>query len=114
MKAVVVSGLARWPWRPSGMPASKRPTDAPMKVTSAAVCGTDLHVYEGRMGEVSGMVIGHEPPGVVEEVGGSVASLTRGDRVVVPTHICCGFCKTPAIGRAGVGVAADAAFPSPR
>ena len=68
------------------------PTDVLMRVTSSAVCGTDLHIYEGRMGEVNGMVIGHEPLGIVEAVGSAVASIKKGDRVVVPTHICCGFC----------------------
>ena len=68
------------------------PTDALLRLTSTAICGTDLHIYEGRMGEVNGMVIGHEPLGVVEEVGSAVVSIRKGDRVVVPTHICCGFC----------------------
>jgi glutathione-independent formaldehyde dehydrogenase len=69
------------------------PTDALLRLTSTAICGTDLHIYEGRMGEVDGMVIGHEPLGVVEEVGSAVVSIRKGDRVVVPTHICCGFCS---------------------
>src|SRR5438445_9848132 len=69
------------------------PTDVLMRLTSTAICGTDLHIYEGRMGEVDGMVIGHEPLGVVEEVGSAVVSIRKGDRVVVPTHICCGFCS---------------------
>ena len=68
------------------------PTDVLMRITSTAICGTDLHIYEGRMGEVNGLVIGHEPLGVVEEVGSAVTSIKKGDRVVVPTHICCGFC----------------------
>src|SRR6059058_6445689 len=68
------------------------PTDALLRLTSTAICGTDLHIYEGRMGEVNGLVIGHEPLGVVEEVGSAVTSIKKGDRVVVPTHICCGFC----------------------
>jgi glutathione-independent formaldehyde dehydrogenase len=68
------------------------PTDVLMRLTSTAICGTDLHIYEGRMGEVDGMVIGHEPLGVVEAVGSAVVSIRKGDRVVVPTHICCGFC----------------------
>jgi glutathione-independent formaldehyde dehydrogenase len=68
------------------------PTDALLRVTSSAVCGTDLHIYERRMGDVAGMVIGHEPLGVIEEVGSAVVSIKRGDRVTVPTHICCGFC----------------------
>ena len=85
------------------MPASKRPTDAPMKVTSAAVCGTDLHVYEGRMGEVSGMVIGHEPPGVVEEVGSAVSSVNRGDRITVPrTSAAASARRRLSVGRASV------------
>jgi glutathione-independent formaldehyde dehydrogenase len=68
-------------------------TDVLMRLTSTAICGTDLHIYEGRMGEVDGLVIGHEPLGVVEAVGSAVVSIRKGDRVVVPTHICCGFCS---------------------
>src|SRR5438445_11731931 len=68
------------------------PTDVLLRLTATAICGTDLHIYEGRMGEVNGMVIGHEPLGVVEEVGSAVVSIRKGDRVVVLTHICCGFC----------------------
>jgi threonine dehydrogenase-like Zn-dependent dehydrogenase len=53
------------------------PTDVLMRITSSAICGTDLHIYEGRMGEVNGLVIGHEPLGVVEEVGPAVASIKK-------------------------------------
>ncbi len=67
-------------------------TDVLLRVTSCALCGTDLHIYEGRMGDAAGMVIGHEPLGVVEEVGSAVVTVRKGDRVTVPTHICCGFC----------------------
>src|SRR6266568_8395917 len=67
-------------------------TDVLLRLTSTAICGTDLHIYEGRKGEVDCLVIGHEPLGVVEEVGSAVVSIRKGDRVVVPTHICCGFC----------------------
>jgi glutathione-independent formaldehyde dehydrogenase len=80
-------------------PELEAPTDALIRVTSSAICGTDLHIYEGRMGEPTGMVIGHEPLGVVEEVGSSVVSVKPGDRVTVPTHICCGFCARCVIGR---------------
>src|SRR5438270_9228457 len=59
------------------------PTDVLMRLTSTAICGTDLHIYEGRMGDANGMVIGHEPLGVVEEVGSAVVSIRKGDRVVV-------------------------------
>ena len=75
------------------------PTDVLMRVSSTAICGSDLHIYEGRMGEPTGMVIGHEPLGVVEEVGSAVVNVRRGDRVVVPTHICCGFCASCVSGR---------------
>jgi glutathione-independent formaldehyde dehydrogenase len=77
----------------------RAPTDVLMRVTSTAICGSDLHIYEGRMGEPTGMVIGHEPLGFVEEVGSAVVNVRRGDRVVVPTHICCGFCASCVSGR---------------
>ena len=69
----------------------QKPTDALMRLTSTAICGTDLHIYEGRLGDGSPMVIGHEPLGVVEKVGSDVANVRVGDRVTVPTPICCGF-----------------------
>jgi glutathione-independent formaldehyde dehydrogenase len=65
-------------------------TDVLLQVTSTTICGGDLHIYEGRMGDAAGMLIGHEPVGVVEAVGRDVESVRRGERVVVPTHICCG------------------------
>ncbi|MBV9033316.1 MAG: glutathione-independent formaldehyde dehydrogenase [Acidobacteriaceae bacterium] len=67
-------------------------TDVLMRVTSTAICGTDLHFYEGRM-PYNGKLIGHEPLGVVEEAGSAVKYVKKGDRIVVPTHICCGFCS---------------------
>jgi glutathione-independent formaldehyde dehydrogenase len=70
----------------------QKPTDALLRLTSTAICGTDLHIYEGRLGDGSPMVIGHEPLGVVEKVGADVVNVRVGDRVTVPTHICCGFC----------------------
>ncbi len=70
----------------------KETTDVLLRVTSTAICGTDLHFYEGRMRGIEGGVIGHEPLGVVEEVGSAVKNVKRGDRITVPTHICCGFC----------------------
>ena len=68
------------------------PTDAVVRVTSAAICGSDVHMYAGRTAAQPGLVIGHEPLGVVEEVGASIASVRPGDRVVVPFNISCGFC----------------------
>jgi threonine dehydrogenase-like Zn-dependent dehydrogenase len=74
-------------------PAIEEPTDAIVRVTSSGICGSDLHLYEVLgpfMGE--GDVLGHEPMGIVEEVGGEVNGLKPGDRVVVPFNISCGHC----------------------
>lgn len=92
MKAVVVRGVDEVGIETVEDARIEAPTDALLRVTSAAICGTDLHIYEGRMGDAAGMVIGHEPLGVIEEVGPAVVSVKKGDRVTVPTHICCGFC----------------------
>jgi len=74
-------------------PRIQAPADVIVRLTSTAVCGTDLHIYEGRLGDGEPMVIGHEPLGVVERVGDAVVNVCVGDRVTVPTHICCGFCR---------------------
>jgi glutathione-independent formaldehyde dehydrogenase len=73
-------------------------TDVLLRITSSAICGTDLHFYEGRMRGIEGGIIGHEPLGVVEEVGSAVLNVKKGDRVTVPAHICCGFCAMCAQG----------------
>jgi glutathione-independent formaldehyde dehydrogenase len=73
-------------------------TDVLLRLTSTAICGTDLHFYEGRMRGLEGQVIGHEPLGFVEDAGAAVKNVKKGDRVVVPTHICCGFCAMCADG----------------
>jgi glutathione-independent formaldehyde dehydrogenase len=74
------------------------PADVVIRVTSSAMCGTDLHMYDGRTGAEPGMVMGHEPLGVVERVGSAVETVRRGDRVVIPTHIYCGVCVNCARG----------------
>jgi threonine dehydrogenase-like Zn-dependent dehydrogenase len=74
-------------------PRIEEPTDAVIKVTSTAICGSDLHLY-GVLGPYlkPGDVLGHEAMGVVEEVGSDVGHLSVGDRVVVPFNIACGHC----------------------
>ena len=73
-------------------PKIEQPGDAIVKITSAAICGSDLHMYEGRTGVEPGTVFGHENMGVVQEVGPGVTSIKVGDRVVLPFNIACGFC----------------------
>ncbi|MEK0156563.1 zinc-dependent alcohol dehydrogenase [Arthrobacter oryzae] len=74
-------------------PTIQEPTDAIIRITSTAICGSDLHLYEV-LGPYmhKGDVLGHEPMGIVEEVGSSVTSLSKGDRVVIPFNISCGHC----------------------
>lgn len=74
-------------------PRIEQPTDAIVRVTTTAICGTDLHMIRGTMpGMKPGTVLGHEAVGVVEEVGPEARNLRRGDRVVVPSTIGCGYC----------------------
>jgi threonine dehydrogenase-like Zn-dependent dehydrogenase len=74
-------------------PRIEAPTDAIVKVTSSAICGSDLHLYEVLGPFLSpGDVLGHEPMGIVEEVGSEVTHIKPGDRVVVPFNISCGSC----------------------
>jgi threonine dehydrogenase-like Zn-dependent dehydrogenase len=74
-------------------PAIEHPTDAIIRVTSSGLCGSDLHLYEV-LGPFldEGDILGHEPMGIVEEVGREVTNLSIGDRVVIPFNISCGHC----------------------
>ncbi|WP_299984902.1 zinc-dependent alcohol dehydrogenase [uncultured Pontibacter sp.] len=66
--------------------------DCILRVTSTAICGSDLHIYNGMVPQLRDMVMGHEFMGIVEEVGTGVKNLKKGDRVVVPFPISCGTC----------------------
>ncbi len=68
-------------------------TDVVVRITTSAVCGSDLHQYHGRTVVPEGAVMGHEFMGVVEEVGLAVKNVRRGDRVVAPFSVSCGFCE---------------------
>ena len=74
-------------------PTIEEPTDAIVRITSTGICGSDLHLYEV-LGPYldEGDILGHEPMGVVEEVGSKVTSIGKGDRVVIPFNISCGHC----------------------
>jgi threonine dehydrogenase-like Zn-dependent dehydrogenase len=74
-------------------PKIEEPTDAIVRLTSSAICGTDLHFVRGTMsGMRPGTILGHEGVGVIEELGGDVRNLSVGDRVVIPSTIACGSC----------------------
>ncbi|HLI22663.1 MAG TPA: zinc-dependent alcohol dehydrogenase [Stellaceae bacterium] len=74
-------------------PQIQRPRDIIIKVTACAICGSDVHIYDGIIPRMkSGDVLGHETMGVVVEVGSEITKLKRGDRVVVPFTIACGEC----------------------
>jgi threonine dehydrogenase-like Zn-dependent dehydrogenase len=74
-------------------PTIEEPTDAIVRITSSCICGSDLHLYEV-MGPFmnEGDILGHEPMGIVEEVGAEVTNIAPGDRVVMPFQIACGHC----------------------
>lgn len=101
MEAVILNGPREIRIGAIDEPVIQSPTDVLLKLTSTAICGTDLHIYEGRLGGGERLVIGHEPLGVVERVGDAVVNVRVGDRVTVPTHICCGFCPNCVHGFSG-------------
>ncbi len=74
-------------------PQIQEPTDTIVRMTSTAICGSDLHLYDVLgMYLKPGDILGHEPMGIVEEVGAEVTHIQPGDRVVVPFNISCGHC----------------------
>lgn len=74
-------------------PILQEPDDIILKITATAICGSDLHLYRGKIPQVKdGDIFGHEFMGIVEEVGSAVTSVTRGDKVVIPFVIACGSC----------------------
>jgi threonine dehydrogenase-like Zn-dependent dehydrogenase len=93
MKAVVWHGKEDVRVEDAPDPRIEEPTDAIVRITSTAICGSDLHLY-AKLGPVmkEGDIIGHEPMGGVEEVGAAVKQIAPGDRVVIPFNIACGSC----------------------
>src|ERR1051325_4294584 len=94
MRAVVFHAVGDIRLDNVGEPVIQEPTDAIVRLTASAICGTDLHMVRGTLpGMKPGTVLGHEGVGIVEETGSGVRNLNIGDRVVVPSTIACGYCS---------------------
>ena len=112
MKAVVFHGVGDIRLDDVPEPRIEQPTDAVVRITASAVCGTDLHMIRGTMpGMKPGTILGHEGVGIVEEVGADVRNIRKGDRVVIPSTIACGYCV---YCRAGYHSQCDNANPNGR
>ena len=94
MKALCWMGTGKVETLTVADPTLLNPHDAILKITRTAICGSDLHLFDGFIPTMeSGDILGHEFMGIVEEVGSAVTNLKRGDRVVVPFTIACGSCE---------------------
>lgn len=93
MKAIVYDGLQKVDYREVADPKIEKPDDMIVKVTSTAICGSDLHLIHGMVkGMYDGYIMGHETMGIIEEVGKEVTKIKKGDRVIVPFPVACGHC----------------------
>ena len=93
MKAVTYQGIKNVEVREVKDPNIKNPDDIIVKITSSAICGSDLHLIHAMIPNLpTDYVIGHEPMGIVEEVGPEVTKLKKGDRVIIPFNVSCGHC----------------------
>jgi glutathione-independent formaldehyde dehydrogenase len=99
MKAVVFHGPYEVSVDEVEKPRIEAPQDVVLRVTTTCICGSDLHMYEGRTAAESGLVFGHENLGIIEEVGEGVTSLKPGQRVVIPFNVACGFCRNCRAGK---------------
>jgi glutathione-independent formaldehyde dehydrogenase len=93
MKAIVYNGPRDVEVKEMPDPTLRHPCDVLVKVTTTNICGSDLHMYEGRTELKPGKIIGHENLGEILECGSAVASLKPGDLVCIPFNAACGFCK---------------------
>lgn len=93
MKAVTFQGIKNVKVKEVDAPKIHKPDDIIVKITSTAICGSDLHLIHDMVPNLpQGYIIGHEPMGIVEEIGPEVTKLKKGDRVVVPFNVSCGEC----------------------
>jgi glutathione-independent formaldehyde dehydrogenase len=93
MKAVVYKGPREVAVEDVPDAKIEHPADAVVRITTTNICGSDLHMYEGRTNVEEGKVLGHENMGIVEEVGAACFFVKKGDRVSVPFNIACGVCR---------------------
>ena len=94
MKAVVFHGVGDIRLDSVKDPQIEKPNDAIVRLTSSAICGTDLHMVRGTMADMKpGTILGHEGVGIVQEIGRAVRNFKAGDRVVIPSTIACGNCS---------------------
>jgi glutathione-independent formaldehyde dehydrogenase len=96
MKAVVYEGPRQVRVEDVADPVIVEPTDVLVRITTTNICGSDLHMYEGRTAMDTGRILGHENLGEVVDTGAAVASVEVGDRVCLPFNISCGFCRNSA------------------
>ncbi|HSM05149.1 MAG TPA: glutathione-independent formaldehyde dehydrogenase [Longimicrobiales bacterium] len=92
MKAVIYKGPNQVATETVDDPVLEKPTDVLIRLTTTNICGSDLHLYEGRAGFEEGRILGHENQGEVLEIGNAVSRIAVGDKVCVPFNIGCGFC----------------------
>jgi alcohol dehydrogenase len=93
MKALVYRAPQRVEVAEVPKPRIEKPTDALVRVTTAGICGSDLHVYHGALSAVEGLILGHEFAGVVDELGAAVEGFAIGQRVFVEAGLRCGVCE---------------------
>ncbi|PRO67210.1 alcohol dehydrogenase catalytic domain-containing protein [Alkalicoccus urumqiensis] len=92
MRAVTYQGKDTMQVKDVKAPSIQEDTDMIVRITATGICGSDLHLYKGGVPAPEDYIIGHEPMGIVEEVGKGVKELKKGDRVVIPFNIGCGDC----------------------
>jgi threonine dehydrogenase-like Zn-dependent dehydrogenase len=107
MKALVYNGPRNVTVQEVPDARIERPTDVLVKITTTNICGSDLHMYEGRTDVEPGTVLGHENLGQVIEIGSAVDQVKVGDRVCLPFNISCGFCKNCERGLTGFCLTAN-------